>query len=76
MTELKISKDGQQIPGAPAGMKFYNVTPSKVMAATIIGISDDKIYIGVTQSQIPSYKDALKLVKNTIRKMFIINTKR
>lgn len=60
LTELKISKDGQQIPGAPAGMKFYNVTPSKVMAATIIGISDDKIYIGVTQSQIPSYKDALK----------------
>lgn len=61
--ELKhfaVSRETQQISGAPEGMKFYAVSPSVAQFATIIGVSDDKIYLGGTQSPIPSYKDALK----------------
>lgn len=61
--ELKhfaVSRETQQISGAPNGMKFYAVSPSIAQFATVIGVSDDKIYLGGTQSPIPSYKDALK----------------
>ena len=65
----------ESIPNAPEGMKFYVVSPSIGQFSSVIGVSDEKIYLGGTQSQIPSYKDALKLVKNTIRKKSMINIK-
>ena len=61
--ELKhfaISRDMESIPNAPEGMKFYVVSPSIGQFSSVIGVSDEKIYLGGTQSQIPSYKDALK----------------
>ncbi|MEX2948374.1 hypothetical protein ABH521_006805 [Staphylococcus warneri] len=60
LNHFAVSRETQQISGAPEGMKFYAVSPSIAQFATIIGVSDDKIYLGGTQSPIPSYKDALK----------------
>ncbi|HBO6125499.1 TPA: hypothetical protein L4577_006200, partial [Pseudomonas aeruginosa] len=48
------------IPNAPEGMKFYVVSPSIGQFASVIGVSNDKIYLGGTQGELRSYKDALQ----------------
>lgn len=60
LKNFAVSREIQDIPNSPEGMKFYGVSPSVGMFGSIIGVSDDKIYLGGTQSEIPSYKDALK----------------
>lgn len=61
--ELKhfaITRDMKPIPNAPEGMKFYVVSPSIGQFASVIGVSNDKIYLGGTQGELRSYKDALQ----------------
>ncbi|SKR75464.1 Uncharacterised protein [Mycobacteroides abscessus subsp. abscessus] len=61
--ELKhfaITRDMKPIPNAPEGMKFYVVSPSIDQFASVIGVSNDKIYLGGTQGELRSYKDALQ----------------
>ena len=50
----------ENISQAPDGMKFYMVYPDKGSYRTVVGVNNDKIYIGATQSPIRNYQDALK----------------
>ena len=40
----------ENISQAPDGMKFYMVYPDKGSYRTVVGVNNDKIYIGATQS--------------------------
>lgn len=61
LEHFAVSREMENISNAPEGMEFYVVSPSVGNFASIIGVSNDKIFIGATQSQIPTYKDALKV---------------
>ncbi|HEC2169091.1 TPA: hypothetical protein R1916_002072 [Staphylococcus delphini] len=52
-------KRSQNIPNAPQGMKFYYVLPAKGNFATVIGVSDDKIFVGGTQGALTDYQQML-----------------
>ena len=42
------------------GMNFYNVSPNKGNFEALIGVSNDKIFIGRMQSGSLDYKDLLE----------------
>ncbi|PCF56917.1 hypothetical protein B4W72_09025 [Staphylococcus delphini] len=47
------------IPNAPQGMKFYTVMPAKGNFATIIGVNDNKVFVGGTQGALVDYQKLL-----------------
>ncbi|HEC2157540.1 TPA: hypothetical protein R1904_000879 [Staphylococcus delphini] len=47
------------IPNAPHGMKFYTVMPAKGNFATIIGVNDNKVFVGGTQGALVDYQKLL-----------------
>ncbi|MDE9751823.1 hypothetical protein [Staphylococcus delphini] len=47
------------IPNAPQGMKFYTVMPPKGNFATIIGVNDNKVFVGGTQGALVDYQKLL-----------------
>lgn len=49
----------QDIPNAPQGMKFYTVMPAKGNFATIIGVNEDKVFVGGTQGALVDYQRLL-----------------
>lgn len=52
----------RQLNGAPEGMEFYSVYPPKGSYASIVGISDEKLFIGGTQGAM-GYQEILKTGK-------------
>lgn len=49
----------QDIPNAPQGMKFYTVMPAKGNFATIIGVNENKVFVGGTQGALVDYQKLL-----------------
>ncbi|MTV23568.1 hypothetical protein [Staphylococcus delphini] len=47
------------MPNAPQGMKFYTVMPPKGNFATIIGVNDNKVFVGGTQGALVDYQKLL-----------------
>lgn len=47
------------IPNAPKGMTFYSVIPEKGNFATIIGVNEDKVFVGGTQGALVDYQKLL-----------------
>ncbi|ARJ50978.1 hypothetical protein [Staphylococcus lutrae] len=47
------------IPNSPEGMKFYTLSPAKGNFVTIIGVNDDKVFVGGTQGALVDYQKLL-----------------
>ncbi|MES5813142.1 hypothetical protein ABKP99_14965 [Mammaliicoccus sciuri] len=54
--------DDNTIKNGPSGMKFYTVYPAKGSFSTVVGLSNDKLYVGGTQGAM-TYKDLLETGK-------------
>ena len=59
LVDFKLVKYDDGIKNAPKGMNFYNVSPNKGNFEALIGVSNDKIFIGRMQSGSLDYKDLL-----------------
>lgn len=59
LVDFKLVKYDDSIKNAPKGMNFYNVSPNKGNFEALIGVSNDKIFIGRMQSGSLDYKDLL-----------------
>lgn len=55
-----ILKQELNVSNAPEGMKFYSLYPGVEDGASIIGVNDSKIFVGVTQTTVVAYNDLLK----------------
>lgn len=60
LVDFKLVKYDDSIKNAPKGMNFYNVSPNKGNFEALIGVSNDKIFIGRMQSGSLDYKDLLE----------------
>lgn len=49
----------RDIPNAPSGMKFYTLDPPKGNFATIIGVNQNKVFVGGTQGALVDYQELL-----------------